>query len=438
MASLFRPTITRYVSPDGKQVPKNFPGAKKKNIRSKTWYAQYRDAGGTLRRKPLSTNKAVAQQELRKLVEKVERERNGQHDPYEGHRKTSLADHLVAYRSYLAGKGNDAEYIDQTVHRVELLIDGCGFQKLGDIAAAAVTDWLQLHRDEGAGYSTSNSYLTSIKGFCKWAVRDRRTTESPVAHLTALNIDVDVRLVRRALEADELRLLIQVAQKSPKRFRGLSGSDRAMLYLTAAYAGLRASELASLTPASLDLDSECPTITVDAGDSKRRRRDVQPIPPWLARRLASWLAEKGESGILACDVPSTIPVRPESTGAGHRHRNASPVRQTLLWPGTWPERAADMVRADLAASRTVWLLTAPTDDLRAEWGKTSFLTDQDEAGAVVDFHALRHTYVSSLAAAGVHPKIAQQLARHSDINLTMNTYSHVRGVDVAAALDHLP
>jgi hypothetical protein len=37
-----------------------------------------------------------------------------------------------------------------------------------------------------------------------------------------------------------------------------------------------------------------------------------------------------------------------------------------------------------------------------------------------DLYALRHTFISNLAAGGVHPKTAQGLARHSTITLTMD------------------
>ncbi len=57
---------------------------------------------------------------------------------------------------------------------------------------------------------------------------------------------------------------------------------------------------------------------------------------------------------------------------------------------------------------------------------------------VVDFHGLRHTFITSLANGGVHPKTAQILARHSDINMTMSRYTHsLRGAE-AAALSSLP
>ena len=63
---------------------------------------------------------------------------------------------------------------------------------------------------------------------------------------------------------------------------------------------------------------------------------------------------------------------------------------------------------------------------------------RDNAGWVVDFHALRHTFISRLAKAGVHPKVAQDLARHSGIKLTMNLYTHTVLEDQMLALDKLP
>jgi len=63
---------------------------------------------------------------------------------------------------------------------------------------------------------------------------------------------------------------------------------------------------------------------------------------------------------------------------------------------------------------------------------------EDERGRVVDFHALRMTFITNLSLAGVSPQAAQRLARHSDINLTMNTYTQI-GVDSqASAVESLP
>ncbi len=41
------------------------------------------------------------------------------------------------------------------------------------------------------------------------------------------------------------------------------------------------------------------------------------------------------------------------------------------------------------------------------------------------FHTLRHTMISTLIQRGANPKEIQELARHSDIRLTMDTYGHL-------------
>jgi integrase len=51
-----------------------------------------------------------------------------------------------------------------------------------------------------------------------------------------------------------------------------------------------------------------------------------------------------------------------------------------------------------------------------------------------DFHALRHSYITHLARLGVHPKHAQQLARHSTITLTMQAYTHLEAIEVVEVL----
>lgn len=43
----------------------------------------------------------------------------------------------------------------------------------------------------------------------------------------------------------------------------------------------------------------------------------------------------------------------------------------------------------------------------------------------VTFHALRHSYATRLLEANEHPKVVQEILGHSDITMTLNTYSHV-------------
>jgi hypothetical protein len=60
-----------------------------------------------------------------------------------------------------------------------------------------------------------------------------------------------------------------------------------------------------------------------------------------------------------------------------------------VWPGTWVEKAARMLRTDLEAAGVPYV-------------------DQTADGPLfADFHALRHTYITLLGRAGVSPKVAQ-------------------------------
>jgi len=43
----------------------------------------------------------------------------------------------------------------------------------------------------------------------------------------------------------------------------------------------------------------------------------------------------------------------------------------------------------------------------------------------IRFYDLRHTCASLLLAQGVHPRVVMEILGHSQIGLTMNTYSHV-------------
>ena len=100
-------------------------------------------------------------------------------------------------------------------------------------------------------------------------------------------------------------------------------------------------------------------------------------------------------------------------------------RRSPCGPASWVNHAAKLVKADLAAARKAWIEKSQTPVEKKLREESSVLTFRDEAGRVFDFHSLRHQYVSNLAAAGIHPKIAQTLARHSTITLTMDRYTHL-------------
>ena len=317
-----------------------------------------------------------------------------------------LDQHLEDYEAVLNARGDTAAHVEKTASRIRAVLAGCSFRYAADVTPAKLENYLALLRAKGLAIRTSNGYLTAFKGFMAWLVAEGRLLRSPVAHVKGLNPRVDVRRVRRAMSAEECKALLCDAEASAATFYGMTGYDRAMMYQLALGSGLRWSELRSLTRGSLDLDGDRPTVTVAAGYSKHKREDVQPIPPSLAATLTAYMERR----------PATGPALP------------MPVS----------DQGAAILRADLRSARARWLWDGQTRSERRRRRATEFLSETDAAGRVLDFHSLRHSYISHLAAGGVHPATAQRLARHSTISLTMDKYTHMSAFDQAAALDALP
>lgn len=105
-----------------------------------------------------------------------------------------------------------------------------------------------------------------------------------------------------------------------------------------------------------------------------------------------------------------------------------PVRKDMIW----------MPRTDMSAGHANWIGEAHTEKDKATCEQSSFLAPVDDAGRYADFHAFRHTFISNLAAAGVHPKTAQALARHSTFALTMDRYTHTYRPALSDAVAGLP
>jgi len=177
-----------------------------------------------------------------------------------------------------------------------------------------------------------------------------------------------------------------------------------MAYRLAVRTGFRLSELRSLTPGSFDLDSDPPTITVSAAYSKHRRQDIQPIRRNLAELIRPWLEDK-------------------------------PYRQPVL---RLPDKAAQMLNADLRRARARWIGGVPGTAERHLRRESDFLRTVDHENRVCDFHAWRHTYITRLVTSGASVKVCQELARHSTPTLTIGQYAHTRLHDLTSALDSLP
>ncbi len=351
------------------------------------YYTRLTDADGIKRTIPLFTDKTASEQRAAQLQKEIELAGAGVVDRYKEHRRKPLSEHIEDFRQSLLAKGDTVRHARQTAYRVKRIIDGCGFVTWNDLQPSKVHRYLAELRDgpESMSAQTFNFYLQSMKRFGRWMVQDQRVGESPFEHLRGVNVRTDRRHDRRTLEPDELRILLEATAAGPKRF-GMSGFERYLLYRFAAETGLRANEIRNLKIRDFDLDSL--SVTAKAAYSKRRREDVQPLRPDTAELLKEFF--KGKT--------------PNVKAFGGTCRRLT-------------RRTSDMIKADLADAGIPYV---------------------DDAGRFADFHSLRHTTGSLLAASGVHPKVAQSIMRHSDINLTMSRYTHTLAGQETKAVAGLP
>lgn len=345
------------------------------------WTIRYTDPTGRIREIGSGTaDRERAEEMARDLSHKVKRQRLGLPvAPNESkHADATLVQHLegtpsmLGYRQFLTDKGNTARHVADTVGKIRRVLD---VAKCLDSA-----DVLRAIRSFGdLTGQTVNHYIRACKGFSRWLYRRKRTAEDHLRDLDLVDPMRDRTKFRRALTVAEFDALCKAADQQPRLTLGNRTTfvlqRRSTLYRLAVGTGFRAKEIRSLTPASLDLDADPPTVTVQAAYSKRKRRDIQPISKSLADLLRAYVkGRRKDAPLFDCD---------------------------------WA-RLAEVVRADC---------------------KLAGVAVKTAAGEI-DFHALRHTYATWIASR-TDAKTGQSLTRHSSAHLYLNVYAH--SVDKARA-----
>ena len=159
---------------------------------------------------------------------------------------------------------------------------------------------------------------------------------------------------------------------------------RRVVYLTALETGLRRKELVKLAWRDVNLDGPNPFLNVRRSTTKNHKVAPTPIDAELAAELRS--------------------IRPENT---------NPMQRVFV------KRIPKMKRFRL--------------DLKA-----ADIAPVDATGRRVDFHALRMSFQMYLTLNGTTPRVAMELMRHSDMKLTMKTYTDAGMLPTAAAIKNLP
>ncbi|GAB4343154.1 MAG: hypothetical protein Kow0099_21340 [Candidatus Abyssubacteria bacterium] len=131
---------------------------------------------------------------------------------------------------------------------------------------------LHLVEEKGLGRKTRNTYLAALWQFGQWDVKRGRWPHNPFDSVSKLRADVDRRIERSALTADEARRLLEAARTRPvEEYRRVNpnaspwrserlervGRERALLYRFAIETGLRRHEIKTLTWGEPRFERKC-------------------------------------------------------------------------------------------------------------------------------------------------------------------------------------
>ena len=297
-----------------------------------------------------------------------------------------IGEHIAEYVQALRDRKNTPDHCKLTEFRVRYVCEHGDIQSIAQITrarvdAALATLSVATADRKALSASSRNHYLTAVKMFAQWLCDERRLSDNAIQGMRRKSTEGERVHERRPLTPVEFAKLLKSTAKASESLK-LSGAERVALYRLAAATGFRRNELASITPKSFTFGGS-PTITVQKGYSKRRRVDVLPLRADVAAEFARYV--KGR--------PADVP----------------------LWGSIADANTAEMIRDDLERAK----VKLPSE------------------GETIDFHSLRQTFATDLARAGVAPKTLQQLARHSDINLTMKVYAKMTPDDERRAVESI-
>jgi len=414
-------------------------------VGARTFTAKYRDGSGIIREKATGCrDESAARSVLHELEKRADKVRSGirsaTEDAVVDHQVAPLAEHIAAFLEHQVAQGITGGRIRDTRSRLRRVADECGFRRMADLRAAVLEKWLVARQSEGMGAVTRNAYRESWVTFGNWCVHNGRLLANPFAAVAKADEKADRRRQRRALTEAELTRLLDVARRRPlldrmtvtkgprkgevygrlrpevQRRLDALGWERALIYKTLVLTGLRKSELASLTVGQLDLDADPPFLTLDPADEKNRQGSTIPLRADLAADLRDWLAEKSR-------------VFPEGNAG-----------QVIPFDREAATRRGDDARIVFVLPAGAPIFTVPRGLVRIldRDLRLAGIPKRDERGRTVDVHAMRTTFGTLLSKSGVAPRTAQAAMRHSTINLTMNTYTDPKLLDVAGAVEALP
>ena len=276
------------------------------------------------------------------------------------------------------------------------------YLKIGRVKTSDAKLFLVKLQNDGKGHSTIKSVRGVLRPAFQMAVDDDILNKNPFGFELA-NVVVNDSVTREAISLDQMR----------KFLRLIKDDNVYCKYYEAVYilfhTGLRISEFCGLTLSDLDMQNRIINVDhqlqrdshmnfyVDAIKTSAGTR-MLPMTDEVYECFKTIIAERGR--------PKQEVMIDGHTGFLYLNEDGTP--QVAMH---WQHRFKHMVNR----YNEIYRVQLPS----------------------ITPHVCRHTYCSNMARSGMNPKTLQYLMGHSDIGVTMNTYTHLGLEDAAEELKRL-
>ena len=262
--------------------------------------------------------------------------------------------------------------------------------------------WLIKLQKEGRGYSTIHSVRGVLRPAFQMAVDDDLIRKNPF-NFELASVIVNDSVTREAITKKQEREFLSFIQADEHFSRYYDG-----IYILF-HTGLRISEFCGLTIGDIDFKE----MRINVDHQLQRKRDmtyvVEPTKTTSGTRMVPMTKEVADCfrRILANRIkPKVEPMIDGYTGFLFLDKNEMPM-VALHWEKYF--------KHILDKYNSIYKVQLPK----------------------ITPHVCRHTFCSNMAKSGMNPKTLQYIMGHSDISVTLNTYSHVGFEDAKEELSRV-
>lgn len=269
-----------------------------------------------------------------------------------------------------------------------------GAKRIDTIKLSDAKAWLIKLQDDGRGYSSIHSIRGIVRPAFQMAVDDDLIRKNPFEFQLA-TVVVNNSVTREAITRKQQREFLRFIKEDKHFCKYYDGIY--ILFNT----GLRVSEFVGLTANDIEFDKQ--RIKIDHQLQRTRNMEYEILTP---------KTEKGER---------YVPMKEDVADCFHR------IIQNRKHPKIEP--MIDGYSGFLFLDKNDMPMVALHWEKYFQHIREKYNSIYKVQMPCITPHVCRHTFCSNMAKSGMNPKTLQYIMGHSDIGVTLNTYTHLQFED---------